>query len=198
MNVLIAEWMKARRSFVPWLVLAGALFLPVVLGLVYLFKWRVFVPADGTMGWDTLLSTCMSLSAGLLFPLVTILLVAFQHQTESRANAWKRLLVIPLGKTVLYLGKWSFLLLALLAATLIQCLGIVLVGTLLGYLFPALALPVTGLPLGYLLTYSLRLFLGFLAILTIQYVLSLLVNHSLVPVLVGVFAMVLSIVLVQG
>lgn len=197
-KVIKAEWMKARHSFLPWMVILGGLFIPVVEGLIYLFRWASFVPEAGANGWDTLLSTCMGLSAGLLFPFLVILMVAFNHHVEYKANAWKRLLVIPLGRTALYGGKWLFLLLGLLVATLIQAAGIVLVGLLLGWLKPALALQLTGLPFGFLTLYTLRFYITFFAILTIQFVLNVLINNTLVTVVVGVFAYVLSMVLVQG
>lgn len=198
LTVLKAEWMKTRHTALPWVALLGGLFIPLVQGLIYLFRWRAFVPEAGSNGWDNLLSTCVGLSGGLLFPFLAIMLVAFFHHLEIKANAWKRLLVMPVGRSALYWGKWVFLLLLLLGAVLALLVGSVLISILLNGLRPSLELPLSMLPFGTLLGYLLRFYLSFLAILTLQHVMSFFANNALIPVMVGVFAYILSLVLVQG
>jgi len=197
-TVVIAEWKKIYHSFIPWLWLVGALLIPLVCGLIYGNRSAMFDPEPGMNAWNAYVQMNISMASGLLLPFLVILLVAMNVHPEHKGNTWKRLLVLPVSKGALYFGKGLFLVAQLFGCLLLFVVGILVSGSLVTLIHPSLALSGGAFPLVDMLWQVIRLFVSLLAILSLQYVFSLLTNNILIPVIVGVFMMILSLVLVQG
>lgn len=197
-RVITAELIKSKHSFTPWFVGIGILLIPLVGFLIYLNRSTFFVPESGSNGWETYLQLNLSLSATLMLPVWTILLVALAIYPEQKGNTWKRLFITPAGKKALYAGKLLYLYL-LLALTVIGFnLAIVLTGVMAQFLHPELVLQMDAAPFSNMLLMGLGLMVCLLPILTIQYVFSMLTNNVLIPAAVGLFLVIVSMVLVQG
>jgi hypothetical protein len=71
--------------------LIGALFLPFLFFLIYLFRWRYFIPDAGTSAWNNYLDNLITIASSVYMPLLVIMLVAIYAQLEFKANSWKTL-----------------------------------------------------------------------------------------------------------
>ncbi len=197
-NIVFAEWIKSKHSFTPWFLVVGSVLIPVICGLIYLNRWSIFSPEAGMDGWDAYLNMNVSLAGGLLFPFWVILLVALSVYPEYKGNAWKRLFVTPVGKSRLYRGKLIHLCFQVVITILGFMLSVAITGVIVGMQHPTLMLEAINLPMISMLYTGFRLLLCLLPMLFIQYVLSMLTRNMLIPVALGMFLVIVSLVLAQG
>jgi hypothetical protein len=172
-TLLLAELKKSRHSFVLWLVLFGALFLPVLFFIIYLFRWRYFIPEAGSSAWDGLLDNLITIASSFFMPLLVIMLVAFYVQLEFKANSWKTLFVMPVERGRLFLGKTCFLTLLLFGCLVLFVAGMLLTGLLAGLFHPELGFLQTPPDLGKWVVPLIRLFFNLLSIMNLQLIISL-------------------------
>lgn len=196
-RILKAEWVKSRRSFTPWFLGTGMLLVPAICVLIYLNRWSHFIPDAGMDGWKPFLHLNLGMSA-LLMPVWAIMSVALVIHPEQKGNTWKRIFITPAGKKALYVGKGLYLyqLLTLTVAGLIAAMLLLSVPVQL--LHPELNLRLSAVPVSDVLLMGLGLLVSLIALLTLQYIFSLLTNNVLIPTALGLFLLIISLVLVQG
>ncbi|MDP4276298.1 MAG: ABC transporter permease [Bacteroidota bacterium] len=195
---LQAEWKKSRHTFASTLIFSGAFLVPVVSFLIYFFRWQHFIPDHGTNAWNEFIDMNLSLSAGLLFPFLVILIVALNLMLENKADSWKRLYILPIRRETLFWGKLLFLAIQLFCCTVLFFITIPLTGIILGLIHPELAFLNHSLDIVFLLTLSIRFYISLLAILSIQYFISLAFSNIIVPIATGMMLIIVSIIVVQG
>jgi len=197
-KTFLAELKKSQHTFVPWLTLSGSLLVPLVCFLIYCFKWKYFIPETGVNSWDEYTQMSLSFASGMLFPFLVIIMVALNINLENKANSWKRLYVMPVGRDTLFWGKLLFLSMQLLICSVFMFFWILLTGLFLGIMHPELLFLEYSPDIFNLLMLSLRFFISLLGVLSIQYFLSLLLNNIIVPITAGVMLVIVSLMLVQG
>ncbi|WP_255584771.1 ABC transporter permease [Virgibacillus saliphilus] len=74
-----------------------------------------------------------SLLFGLGFPLVTTLAASIIANIEHHANGWKQILALPLSRVRIYLSKFIWLFMSLFLSITIFMIGMILLGTMLGF-----------------------------------------------------------------
>jgi len=196
--IILAEWIKSRRSFTPWFLVAGSVLIPLVCFLIYINRSSIFTPEAGANGWSAYLQMNVSLSTALMLPIWIILLVALTIHPEQKGNTWKRLFVTPVGKGRLYTGKLVYLCLEVVVTLIGFFMAIGLSGIMAHALHPNLAMHFNDMPLLDMLMTAVGLTICLLPMMTIQYVFSLLTNNVLVPASIGLFVVIVSMVLAQG
>lgn len=124
-RILSAERLKMAKSPV-WLLILISPLIALLIGLL-----------SSTSGsWEALLGVMVTLHGMLLLPMLTGVFTSFVCRFEHAGGGWKQLLVLPLTRAGLYLGKFTIVL-SLLAGTQLLLFGtIVLVGLIQGHADP--------------------------------------------------------------
>ncbi|MBO0357088.1 ABC transporter permease [Hymenobacter sp. BT186] len=195
-RTLAADVLKLRRTAALRLTLvSGAL--PVLLTFcIFFFKGYIILKAGGTP-WPRFISTAWQTAGTLLLPLFVVLLTSLVVHIETKATAWKHLYAQPVGRGAVF-GSKLLLILVLNAVALLLFAGLVLgAGVLLGVLKPKLGFQTYSIPLPAVAWMLLRTYVATLGLLAVQYIVSLYWRSFVVPVGVGMGAVVSVIALMQ-
>ncbi len=189
------EFLKIKGSFTYWFTLISAALIPLVYFLIFLFKYKYFIPANDMNIWEQFFSYNLGVVSTLLFSFYIILTIALNLNIEHKENSWKKLLLLPVSRNEIYFTKVFFLLLQVLAALGIFLLSIVIAGLILGLIHPELMFleqPFAALSSIKLL---LKLFISILGIFAIQFVISLFFKNIIIPVSLGIFLGIVSLII---
>ncbi|MBJ6108826.1 ABC transporter permease [Hymenobacter sp. BT523] len=192
---LTADVLKLRRTPALWLTLASGV-LPVLLNFcIFYFKGHLMLKpgADGwvkyaSMSWQT---------AAVLLPLFVVLLTSLVVGVENKAEGWKHLFALPVGRLPVWLSK---LLIILGLNALAQVLFVALLlagGYLLQALRPELRLQQFAPPFHVLGVLLGRTYLATLGIVGVQYVLSKWQSGFVLPVAAGMAGWVAGLTLMR-
>ena len=195
-RTLAADVLKLRRTAALRLTLLSGLFPVLIAFLVFFFKGAIIMKAGGSpwprfimLGWQT--------AGTLLLPLFVVLLTSLMVQVETKATAWKHLYAQPIGHGAVFSSK-LLLILALNAGALLLFVMLLLgAGTLLGALRPQLGFQLHAVPLATVCWMLGRTYVATLGLLAVQYVVSLQWRSFVVPVGVGMGAIVATIALLS-
>lgn len=126
-----------------------------------------------------------------------VLLTSLVVNIETKATAWKHLYAQPVGRGAVFFSK-LLLILALNAVALVLFVGLVLgAGALLGVLQPKLGFQAHAVPMEVVLRMLGRTYVATLGLLAVQYVVSLYWRSFVVPVGVGMGAVVATVALLS-
>lgn len=193
---LQADVLKLRRTAALRLTLfSGAL--PVLLVFsIYLFKGLLIVKG-GTDPWPSFLMRSWQTAGTLLLPLFVVLLTSLLVHVETKATAWKHLYAQPVGRGAVFFSK-LLVLLVLNAGALLLFAGLLLgAGALLMLVRPKLGFQTHAIPLEAISWMLLRTYVATLGLLAVQYIVSLYWRSFVVPVGIGMGAVVSTIALLQ-
>lgn len=193
---LAADALKLRRTAALRLTLLSGAF-PVLLAfLIFFFKGSVILKAGGTP-WPRFISLAWQTAGTLLLPLFVVLLTSLVVNIETKATAWKHLYAQPVGRGAVFLSK-LLLILVLNAVALLLFVGLVLgAGAVLGVLRPTLGFQAHPVPVEVVLWMLGRTYVATLGLLAVQYVVSLYWRSFVVPVGVGMGAVVATVALLS-
>ncbi|GAB2771130.1 hypothetical protein HNQ93_000590 [Hymenobacter luteus] len=195
-RTLAADALKLRRTAALRLTLLSGAF-PVLLAfLIFFFKGHEILKAGGTP-WPRFISLAWQTAGTLLLPLFVVLLTSLVVNIETKATAWKHLYAQPVGRGAVFFSK-LLLILALNAVALVLFVGLVLgAGALLGVLQPKLGFQAHAVPMEVVLRMLGRTYVATLGLLAVQYVVSLYWRSFVVPVGVGMGAVVATVALLS-
>ena len=185
-NSFTAEWIKKRRSFSSWLVLAGGFFVPVISILIFLAypKQLLALHQSGNF-WVLLFQRSWQLMAIILLPMGIVLAVSLVTQLEFRHNSWKQLHTTPLTFSVIFLSKLAVLIVMLLQLFLLFNVGIYLSAVIPSLLNSHTPFPAYAMNIGYLLRENAHYFITCLPMVALQFMISLQFKNFLVPIGAG-------------
>lgn len=195
-RALAADALKLRRTAALRLTLLSGAF-PVLLSfLILFFKGHVILKAGGTP-WPRFIMMNWQTAGTLLLPLFVVLLTSLVVHIETKATAWKHLYALPVGRGAVFVSK-LLVVLVLNAVALVLFVALVLgAGALLGVLRPKLGFQTYAVPFEALLWMLGRTYVATLGLLAVQYIVSLLWRSFVVPVGVGMGAVVATIALLS-
>lgn len=146
LRMLSAERLKMSKSWI-WVVLLASPILSIPIGAL------TQIPEGGNP-WSIILGSMVVLHALLFLPILSGLLPAFLCRYEHTGGGWKQLLVLPVSRGAVYLGKFVMAALLLAFSQLMFLGAILLAGWIQHFTAP--------IPWGLLLT---NLFSGWVACL---------------------------------
>lgn len=185
-NCFSAEWIKKRRSFSSWLVLAGGLFVPVVSTIIFLvYPKQLMAIHNSGHFWEGLFQKSWQLMAIMLLPMGIVLAVSLITQLEFKNNTWKQLHASPVSFSNIYFSKLLVLILMLLQLFVLFNAGIWISAWIPSLLISEIPLPVYTINFSYILRENATYFLCSLPMVAIQYLVSLQFKNFLVPVGAG-------------
>ncbi len=193
-QTLHAEYLKIKGTPTLWFTILSSLFLPIIMFLIYFFKYKHFIPADGVNPWIEYFNKHFSLIASLFFPFYLILSSALNLSIEHKSHSWKKLLLLPINRTNLFLTKSLLLLLQTIFATLLFLASMLFFGYLVGTIHPELKLLKFAPELGTFLILLSRLLIASLGILSIHYVISLFLSNIILPITFGIAGTITALI----
>jgi lantibiotic transport system permease protein len=194
-----SEWLKQRRSMTRWLVLAGGMFVPVILFLIRARR-RNLLPAmhESDTFWTTLWNQSWNSMSTVFLPMFIIVAVSVIIQIESRNNAWKQLHASPQPLPIIFFAKLTIILLIVVELFAVFNVGIYVSGVLPVLLFKGVGYPVAPLPVALFLKRNLVYFIDGLPIVAMQYLLSLRFRNVMVPIGIGMAMWFIAIVAISS
>src|SRR4051794_32623917 len=107
---LSSELLKAKHTAASWLIVVAALFLPLMQLLSYLHTDGQVRLTPNENPWDSFAQNSVAISSIFITPMFVVLLVCLLVDVEHKSTTWKHLLVLPVPKENLFLGKLLLLL----------------------------------------------------------------------------------------
>lgn len=190
-----SEWLKTRRTASSWLVIAGALIIPlIILGARMVRSHRLAAANASEHLWHELMLNCWQVMAIFLLPLGVIMATSLITQNEFRNNTWKQLHTTPQPLSVIYFAKLGVILTMLLQFFVLFNIGIYLAGVVPGLFFANVAWPAYPFPLTDAIAMTANYFLCCLPVIAVQFLISLQVRNFLIPLGVGTGLLVSAII----
>jgi lantibiotic transport system permease protein len=187
---LRSEILKIRRTPSFWLTLAGALLIPLIFFLVYVFdneasvKKMMFAPwaIHFAMGWQIL--------SLFLFPMYIILICALLPQIEFKNNAWKQVFASPQSFGNIYFAKLITVHMMILFCYLMFIFFMIISAMGADLIHPEYRFIEQHIDWKGLMRLNGKMYLSILGLSSIQFWLSLRFKNFIAPVGIGLFILV--------
>jgi len=186
----ISEWLKTQKSTASWLCLAGGFFVP----LIFLIGMLVNKSSINSYGPEINIWTKFSMQlwqgmAVFLLPMGIILATSLITQLEFRNNSWKQLHTTPQSLTTIFISKLLVILLMTVKFFVFFNIGIIVSGIIPCLIFDG-SFPKEGIPTIEFAKTNGRFFLSCIPIIAIQYAISLRFKNFLLPLGIGIFGLI--------
>lgn len=189
-----SEWIKQRNSTTFWLILAGGLFMPLVLGSMHMLfirkLGRTYFAPDFWLRWYL---DGWELMARLLLPMVIILSASLTAQLEYRNNTWKQLHTTPQGLSTIFMAKLLVVLCFILQMLVVFMIAMFIAGSLPIWFYGHIPQPNEVFPWQKLLSIGLTFYVLALPMIALQYLFSLYFKNYIIPLILGIFILGVSI-----
>src|SRR6185369_15854857 len=193
-NSFQSEWLKRKRSLASWLVLVGAVFVPLIILTARIKNYSDLSKLYGSEAfWQTHWNQSWEVMAIILLPLGVVLATSLITQLEYKNNAWKQLHTTPQKLTTVFFAKLAVILTMMVALFVLFNLAVYLSAIVPPLIFTNVSYPAAPLPLAHFLNENAKFFIDCLPILALQYLISLQFKNFLVPIGVGLIVWVLGI-----
>ncbi len=181
-----AEWMKQKRTFSHWLVIAGGFFIPLVICIV------LFVYPDRYLGlqrsgrfWELLFDKGWNMLCLFFLPMGVVLATSLITQLEFRNNTWKQLHATPASYPTIFFSKLIVLLLMLAELFVLFTAGLLVVAFVPPLFYTDLSFTWDPVPVHHLVTTNLHYYILSIPLLLLQYLVSLQARSFLIPIGTG-------------
>lgn len=192
-----SEWLKKKRSAAAALVWAGAFFIPLLMLIIRMKKFKDLASDNASPSlWDWLYGLSWQFMSFFLLPLGVMLATSLITQLEYRNNTWKQVHTTPQDMSMIFLSKLSILLVMLVQFFLLFNAGIWLTGVLPA-VFNGVGFPRASFPWVRFLRGSGYFFIDILPIVGLQYLLSLQFRNFLAPLGAGIAVYVASVIAIE-
>ncbi|MFH0896062.1 MAG: ABC transporter permease [Bacteroidota bacterium] len=196
-NSLHSEWLKTKRSFAFWLTIIGGFFIPLIYFISFLYNGSSINSSPAGMnGWSMHFMQCWQNMTAFLLPMGVIMASSLITQMEFRNNTWKQLHTTPQSFTTIFFAKLSVIMLLTLQFFIFFNIGILLSGILPCIFFDG-NLSNDSIPVFDFLKSNIKFFIGCMPIIALQYLISLRFKNFLIPILIGLFSLIGSLIALQ-
>lgn len=196
LKLLHTEYLKSRHSSTIWFTLSAALLVPFFQFIRYVVRWEHNITPMELNPWTEFIDDSFIGIAPFLFPAYIIMLIALNAQLEHKNNTWKKLYTLPVKKWQIYLSKMTFLMLNAICALVLFTIASVLVVWLAALIHPEIGFTNHAPDVALILKRTSTLIVIVLGITAIQTFLSMISRKVMLPLGVGIFALILSAILV--
>ncbi|QJX46204.1 ABC transporter permease subunit [Hymenobacter taeanensis] len=195
-RTLSGDMLKLRRTAALRLSLFSGV-LPVLLTFCILYFKGQYIIKGGVNPWPQFVSMAWQTAGTLLLPLFVVLLTSLIVNIETKSSAWKHLFALPVGRGAVFFSKLLVLLGLNALALLLFVAALLGAGFLLGLVKPGLGFQTHQAPLQTVLWMYGHTYVATLGLLAVQYIVSLYWRSFVVPVGVGMGAVVVTIALLR-
>ena len=190
-----AEFFKLKRSAAFWLTVVGAAFVPIINFIKCVARPDVFVPMFHKSGWNGFIDDNWSIAASFLLIMYVILVTGLVTQLEFRNNTWKQVYACPRSFADIFFSKLIVILALILLCFLLFNLFIVLSAWSINWVRPGYDFFSQGIPFMKMAAVSGKIYLSILAMVSIQYLLSLRFRNIIVPIGTGLALLITGFII---
>ena len=190
-----SEFYKTRKTAAFWSPILLPLLLCLLIFVGFYGKSAQMANEPGFMLWLQFSGSILGIMGSLILPMLIVFIAYSVNSIEHKADTWKTLFSLPINKFSIYAAKYFYALSLVFLCLLLFVLFTLGFGNLLSILKPGLKFneysvfdTLTGV--------YIKLFLASLAILSIQFILSLLLRDFLKPMGIGFVATIMGVILV--
>jgi hypothetical protein len=145
--------------------------------------------------WERYLKSGTAVFSAFVLCPFTIFLISSIAFIEQKANAWKFLYTMPTSRYKLYLGKLTVIVIIISATILTLFILLVASAYLLDFLYPEYEFAYHSLDLVSVAKKTLRSIIAILGVVGIQYFISMLSKHFILPIGIGVLGFIIAFLL---
>ncbi|MBS0194563.1 MAG: ABC transporter permease [Proteobacteria bacterium] len=186
LDVLRGEWLKLRRTWTVWMVVACACFTPSIVLAMRLLRYRGLTALHAAPDyWERLWHAVWESSAIFFLPMGAVLATSMVVQVEYRNHAWKQVHTLPVGTQTLYFAKLAVIVSMIALFIAVFCVASWLTAAIPALLVPGVSLPSAPIPWSIVARDSLCYFIGTLPIVALQYAVALRFSNIMAPVGMG-------------
>lgn len=193
---MYTELIKLKRTSALWLTLAGAALLPAAFFIGYLNRIDGMLAAQGNP-WTILFAQEWRMLSFLLLLLYVILVTSLLIQVEYKARGWKHLLILPVKKSTIFIGKLVMIFFIVLSCYLLFIVFTLLAGYGLNLIYPGLKFFKYQPDYATIITSVFKSFISILGIMALQYWLNLRFKNFILPIGIGLAGVILSAIIIN-
>lgn len=168
-----SELIKSKRSAMTRVTFIAAIFAPLTGMIVCIEKPDLMLKRMQPDFWSAFLSYCLQNMSSIVLPVYAILLVGLFVQIESRNNTYKQVYAFPRSFADIFLSKFIIINMFLMISFLLFGMFYLLFSLAINLVDSRYRVLTHSIPWGTLTVTSLRIYLGLLPLVVIQYWLSL-------------------------
>ena len=199
MSLLIAtksELIKTRRSASFWMSLIGSAFIPLIFFLTYVFNPGKNLPRLQEAAWETHMMQGWQAFSAFLLPMFVVLICSLIPQLEYKNNAWKQVFTTPQSIGTIYFSKYLSIIMMILFLFIMFNIFMILAAVIPNLLISEFPFFSSGFDWLGLVKLNIKSFISLLAIVSIQYWLSLRFKNFIVPIAIGLCFLITALIVV--
>lgn len=192
-----AEFLKTRKSFMYWLTLLAAFFIPLINFIILIERPDVMVSKFQADPWLTFLRFNWKNMASIILPMYIILITNLIVQIEYRNNTWKQVYTTPRTFADIFFSKLVVIHIVLPVFIIFFSVFVILSGLSVALVNKNYHLAFATVHWNMVLVMALRIYISVFAMIVIQYWLSLRFRNFVIPVGIGLAMWIIGIVLIE-
>ncbi len=194
---LQSEFYKSRKTLGFWSAVLLPLLLTSLISIGFYFKSAKLAAYPGKVLWAQFSGISLGMMGTLLLPIFIIFIAYSVNSVEHKSDTWKTLFTLPIPKWSIYSAKFFYAFFLILLCLMLFVTFTIGFGNLLGLLKPELKFLDAHIEKE-LFDIYIKLFLGSLAILALQFVMSLIWKDFLKPMGIGFVGTIVGAILVTN
>lgn len=194
---LQSEFYKSRKTLGFWSAVLLPLLLTSLISIGFYFKSAKLAAYPGKVLWAQFSGISLGMMGTLLLPIFIIFIAYSVNSVEHKSDTWKTLFTLPIPKWSIYSAKFFYAFFLILLCLMLFVAFTIGFGNLLGLLKPELKFLDAHIEKE-LFDIYIKLFLGSLAILALQFVMSLIWKDFLKPMGIGFVGTIVGVILVTN
>lgn len=180
-----AEFLKSRRTLAYRAALIAGIALPVLYALGYIVYPKPFLVDLSTVPWEAHAKSCLQMGAAF-FPMYVTMITSLVVQTEYKNNTWKLVYTQPRSYADIFFSKFVVIQILIMGSLLLFIISIITTGYIAEIFRPQYAFFELPVPIAFLTSIAVRLYIACLCITAIQYWLSLRFKNYITSLGIGI------------
>lgn len=190
-----AELIKTKRTASFWISLVGSGFIPLIFFLVYVLRAERNYTRLAATPWEVHFSEGYQAFSSFLLPMFVILICSLIPQIEYKNNAWKQVFTTPQSVGTIFFSKYISILLMIVFLFVMFNVFMILAAVIPNLIFSKYTFLSSSFDWGGLAKLNIKSFVSLMAIVSIQYWLSLRFKNFIVPIAIGLCLLITSMIL---
>ncbi|GAB5564242.1 MAG: hypothetical protein Wins2KO_13050 [Winogradskyella sp.] len=197
-NALIIEMHKLKSTNALKLSVISGAFIPLIFFLYYMSDYQNFNNKELLNPWIRFLSDQFQNTAPFLLPTLIILQCSLIAQIEHKINGFKFIFVQPISRVKIYISKLITVVFLLLITYIIFGISLYLFGIILGLTHEHFAFLEFKFPIKFFLNFVSATFIANLAILGMQFWLSIKYKNFILPLGLGLVLLITGLIVFRA
>ena len=192
---LRTELIKTKRSSAFWVCLIGAGFIPAIFFLSYYLKAEHFVARFKVQPWESHFLTGWQAFSIFLLPMFVIIVCSQIPQIEFKNNTWKQVFASPQSLGNIFFSKFNTILLMIIFLFVMFNVFMICCAVLISLVNKNYPFLHSSAQWDLIVKMNVKTFISLLAIIAIQYWLSLRIKNFIVPIAIGLALLISAMIL---